>query len=119
MRTSRCTTWSFAVIGIILAILLPEHAAANHGVGNAYAVLAMIFLGYSLINFVLVFLNMFMKKRLLRIICIAMLALNVLLLVYLNTLIPELSGVSMFVVVILLLEAFFIYKSKEKPSQIQ
>lgn len=119
MSTSRNTTWSFAVIGMLLAILLPERAAANHGVGNAYAILAMIFLGYSLINFVLVFLNMFMKKRWLRIICIALLALNVLLLVYLNTLIPELSGVSMFVVVILLLEAFFIYKSIEKPRQIQ
>ena len=122
MITSRYTTLSFAVIGMLLAILLPKHAAANHGlqgVANAYAMLAMIFLGYSFINFVLVFLNMFMKNRWLRIVCIAMLVLNVVGLAYLNTLLTELGGVLIFVVAILLLEAFFIYKSIEKPRQIQ
>ena len=119
MSTSRYTTLLYAVIGMLLAILLPERAAANHGVGNAYAILAMIFLGYSLINFVLVFLNMFMKKRWLRIVCTAMLVLNVVGLAYLNTLLTELGGVLIFVVAILLLEAFFIYKSIEKPRHIQ
>ena len=119
MSTSRYTTLSFAVIGSLFAILLPKNAAANHGVGNAYAILAMIFLGYSFINFVLVFMNMFMKKRWLRIVCIAMLALNVVGLAYLNMLLTELGGVLIFIVAILLLEAFFIYKSIEKPRQIQ
>jgi len=57
-------------------------AAADHvGIGDAFAFLALIFVGYSFINFVLVCVNMYLKKRWLRIVCIAMLALNVLLLV--------------------------------------
>lgn len=123
MIANRLVISSVTATTVVMAILLlPLHAAANHGlqgIGDAFAILLLIFVGYSFINFVLVFVNMYLKKRWLRILCIAMLALNVLLLVWLNMLIPELTEISMFVVAILLIEAFFIYKSIKKTSDLQ
>jgi hypothetical protein len=121
MIANRSVISSVTATTVVMAmLLLPLHAAADHGgIGDAFAILALIFVGYSFINFVLVFVNMYLKKRWLRILCIAMLALNVLLLVWLNMLIPELTEISMFVVVVLLIEAFFIYKSIKKTSDLQ
>lgn len=119
MTNLRFTITPVMVTAVLLAILLPQYAIANsglRGVGAAYALLAMIFIGFSLVNFFLVFLNMFLKKKWLRIVGIVTLTLNVLLLLWLNTILDEIGRLSLFVGAILAVEAFFIYKSKQKPT---